>query len=170
MGKFNSDDHYNYFYRQESLKRNGVALIVNKRVWNVACGCSLQNSRMILVRFQGRPFSITVIQVCAPITDASEAEVDQFSEDLLRTNSKKRCPFHHRGLECKNRKSRDTWSNRQVGPGSTKWGRVKANRVSRECTGHSKHLFQQPRRWLYMWISPDSQYWNQIDYVLCSQR
>ena len=87
-----------------------------------------------------------------------------------RTNSKKRCPFHHRGLECKNRKSRDTWSNRQVWPGSTKWGRAKVNRVSRERTGHSKHLFQQPKRWLYMWTSPDSRYWNQIDYVLCSQR
>ena len=60
-----------------------------------------------------------------------------------RTNTNKRCPFHHRGLECKNRKSRDTWSDRQVWPESTKWSRVKANRVSREHTGHSKQLFQQ---------------------------
>ena len=89
MGKFNSDDHYNYFCGQESLRRNGGALIVNKRVWNVACGCSLQNSRMISVRIQGKPFSITVIEACAPITDASEAEVDQFYEDLLLELQKK---------------------------------------------------------------------------------
>ena len=120
MGEFNSDNHYIYYYGQESLRRNEVALIVNKRVQNAVLGCNLKNDRMISVHFQGKPFNITVIQVCASITYAKEAEVDQFSEDLLRTNSKKRCPFHHRGLECKNRKSRDTWSNRQVGPGSTK--------------------------------------------------
>ena len=89
-----------------------------------------------------------------------------------RTNTKKiRCPFHHRGLECKSRKSRDTWSNRQVWIWSTKWSRAKAIRVlPRECTGHSNTLFQQHKRQLYMWTSSDGQYWNQIDYILCSWR
>ena len=65
MGEFNSDDHYIYYCGQESLRRNGVAIIVNKRVRNAVLGCSLKNDRMISVRFQGKPFSITAIQVCA---------------------------------------------------------------------------------------------------------
>ena len=85
------------------------------------------------------------------------------------TKKKKKCLFHHRGLECKSRKSKDTWNNRQVWPWSTKWSRAKANRVlPRECTGHSKHPLPQHKRWLYTWSSPDGQYWNQIDYILCS--
>ena len=88
-----------------------------------------------------------------------------------RVNTKKRCPFHHRGLECKSRKSRDTWSNGQIWPWNTKWSREKANRVlPREHTGHSKHHFQQHKRRLYIWTSPDGQHQNQIDYILCSQR
>ena len=67
MGKFNSDDHYIYYCGQESLRRNGVAIIVNKRVQNTVLGCNLKNDRMISVRFQGKPFSITVIQVYAPV-------------------------------------------------------------------------------------------------------
>ena len=82
MGEFNSDDHYIYYWGQESLRRNGVALIVNKRVWNAVLRCNLKNDRMISVHFQGKPFSITVIQVYGPTTDAKEAEVDQFYEDL----------------------------------------------------------------------------------------
>ena len=78
MGEFNSDDHYIYHCGQESLRRNGVAIIVNKRVWNAALGCILKNNRMISVRFQGKPFNITVIQVCAPTSNAEEAEVEQF--------------------------------------------------------------------------------------------
>ena len=72
MGKFNSDDHYIYYYGQESLRRNGVALIVNKRVHNAALGCSLNNDRKISIHFPGKPFSITVIQVFAAIIDAKE--------------------------------------------------------------------------------------------------
>ena len=68
MGEFNSDDHYIYYYGQESLRRNGVALVENKRVQNAVLGCNLKNNRMISVHFQGKPFSITVIQVYAPIT------------------------------------------------------------------------------------------------------
>ena len=115
MGEFNSDDHYIYFCEQESLRRNGVALLVNKRVRNVVLGCTLKNDKMISVCFQGKPFNITVIQVYAPTSKAEEAEVEQFYEDLqdlLELTPKKRCPFHYRGLEWKNRESRNTWSNR----------------------------------------------------------
>ena len=82
MGKFNSDDHYNYYCGEESLRRNGVALIVNKRVQNAALGCSLVNDRMISVLFQGKPFNTTVIQVYALTSNAKEAEVEWFYEDL----------------------------------------------------------------------------------------
>ena len=88
-----------------------------------------------------------------------------------RSNTKKRHPFHHRGLECKSRKSRDTWNNRPAWPWSTKWSRIKANRVlPRERTGRSKHLLSTTQRWLYTWTSPDAQYQNQIVYILCSRR
>ena len=82
MGEFNSDAHYIHDYGQESLRRNGVAIIVNKRVQNAVLGCNLKNNRTISVRFQGKPFSITVIQVRALSSNAEEAEVEQFYEDL----------------------------------------------------------------------------------------
>ena len=82
MSGFNSDDHCIYYCGQESLRRNGVAIIVNKRVWNAVLGCSLKNDRMISVCFQGKPFNITVIQVYAPTSNAEEAEVEWFYEDL----------------------------------------------------------------------------------------
>ena len=82
MGEFNSDDHYIYYCGQESLRRNGVAIMVNKRVQNAVLGCNLKNDRMISVHFQGKPFNITVIQVYAPTSNAEEAEVEQFYEDL----------------------------------------------------------------------------------------
>ena len=81
MGGFNSDDHYIYYCGQESLGRNGVAIIVNKRVQNAVLGCNLKNDRMISVSFQSKPFNITVIQVYAPTTNAEEAEVQWFLED-----------------------------------------------------------------------------------------
>ena len=81
MGEFNSDDHYINYCGQESLRRNGVALIVNKRVQNAVLGYNLKNDRMISVRFQGKPFNITVIQVYA-LTSNAEAEVEWFYEDL----------------------------------------------------------------------------------------
>ena len=77
-GEFNSDDHYIYYCGQESLRRNGVALIVNKKVQNTVLGYNLKNDRMICVRFQGKPFNITVIQVYAPIPNAKKVEVEQF--------------------------------------------------------------------------------------------
>ena len=76
MGEFNSDDHYIYYCGQESLRRNGVATMANKRVRNAVLGCNLKNDRMISVRFQGKPFSITVIQAYAPTSNAEEAEVE----------------------------------------------------------------------------------------------
>ena len=82
MGEFNSDDHYIYYCGQESLRRNGVAIIVNKRVQNAVLGCNLKNDRMISVCFQGKPFNITVIQVYAPTSNAEEAEVERLYKDL----------------------------------------------------------------------------------------
>ena len=82
MGEFNSDDHYIYCCGQERLRRNGVAIIVNKRVWNAVLGCNLKNDRMIFVRFQGKPFNITVSQVYAPTSNTEEPEVEWFYEDL----------------------------------------------------------------------------------------
>ena len=81
-GEFNSDDHYIYYCGQESLKRNGVAIMVNRRVRNAVLGCSLKNNRMISVHFQGKPFNIMVIQVYAPTSNAEEAEVEQCYKDL----------------------------------------------------------------------------------------
>ena len=101
VGEFNSHDHYIYYCRQESLRRNGVAITVNKKVQNAVLGCSLKNDRMISVCFQGKPFNITVIQVYAPTRNAEEAEVERFYEDLQdlleltpspHPPQKKRCP------------------------------------------------------------------------------
>ena len=82
MGEFNSDDHYIYYCGQESLRRNGVATMVNRRVRNAVLGCNLKNDRMISVHFQGKPFNITVIQVYASTSNAEEPEVERFYEDL----------------------------------------------------------------------------------------
>ena len=82
MGEFNSDDHYIYYCGQETLRRNGVAIMVNKRVRNAVLGCNLKNNRMIYVRFQGKPFSIRVIQVYAPSSNTVKADVEWLCEDL----------------------------------------------------------------------------------------
>ena len=126
MGEFNSDNHYIFYCGHESLRRNGVAIIVKKRFQNAVLGCNLKNDRMVSLCFQGKPFTITVIQVYAPTSNAEEAEVDLCSEDLqdllelITPPPKKRCPFHYRGLESKSRKTRETRSNRQIWPWSTK--------------------------------------------------
>ena len=120
---------------------------------------------MISVRFQGKPFNITIIQVYALTSNAEEVEIEWFYEDLqdlLELTPPKKGPFHYRGLECKSRKSRDTWSNRQICPWSTKQSRSKANRVlPRERTGHSKHPLPTTReKTLHMditrWSTPKS--------------
>ena len=152
----------------------GWISLQSKGLSNAVVGCNLKNNRMISVLFQGKPFIITVIQACASATNAKEAEVELFCEDLqdlLELTPKNRCPFHNMALECKSRESRETWSNRQVWPWSTKWSRANANRVlpsNRLVVANT--LFQKHKRRLYTWTSPDGQYQNQIDCILCSQR
>ena len=118
---------------------------------------------MISVHFQGKPFNITVIQVYAPTSNAEEAEVEQFYEDLQDllelTNTQTRCPFHYRGLESKSRKSRSTWSNRQMWP----WNADEAGqRLIEFCQENAlviaNTFFQQHKRRLYTWTSPDGQH------------
>ena len=149
--------------------------MVNKRVWNAVLGCNLKTDRMISVRFQGKPFNITVIQVYAPTSNAEESEVERFYEDLQdlldltrKKKKKKRCPFHYRGLECKGRNSRKTWSNRQIWPWNMEWSRAKTNRVlPRKCTCHSKHpLPTKQEKTLHMditrWSTPKSDWLNSL--------
>ena len=96
MGEFNSDDHYIYYCGQESLRRNGVAIIVNKRVQNAVPGCRLKNDRMISICFQSKPFNITVIQVYVLTSNTEEAEAEWFNDDLQepsRTNTPQKMPF-----------------------------------------------------------------------------
>ena len=121
MGEFNSDDHYIYYCGQDSLRRNGVAIMVNKRVRNAVLGCNLKNDRIISVRFQGKSFNITVIQVYAPTSNAEEAEVEWFYEDLqdlLELTPKKDVLCIIGDWNAKVRKSRNTWSNRKIWPWS----------------------------------------------------
>ena len=117
MGEFHSDDEHIHYCGQESLKRNGVAIIVNKRVPNAILRCSLKKDRTISFCFQGKPFYITVIQVYALTSNAEEAEVEWFYEDLknlLELIPKKDVLFIIGDWECKGRKSRATWSSRQI--------------------------------------------------------
>ena len=174
MGEFNPDDHYIYYYGQESLRTNGVALIVNKGVWNSVLGCNLKSDKMISVCFQGKPFSITIIQVYAPTTNDKEAEIEWFCEDLqdlIELTPQKDVLFII-----------GDW-NAKVGsqkiPGVTgKFGLGVQNEVGKRLTEFCQEntlvrentLNQQQKKWLYTWISLDGQYQNQIDYILCSQR
>ena len=148
--------------------------MVNKRVWNAVLGCSLKNDRMISVRFQGKPFNITVIQVYAPTSNAEEAEVERLYEDLqdiLELIPKKHVLFIVGDWNEK------VWS--QDIPGVTgKFGLGVKNearqRLTEFCQENSlviaNTLFQQHKGRLYTWTSPNGQYRNQIDYILCSQR
>ena len=134
--------------------------MVNKRVRNAVLGCSLKNDRMLSFRFQGKPFNITVIQVYDSTSNAEEADVDWFYEDLhntspFRTNTQKRCPFHYRGLECKSRKSRNTWSNRQM---QNEAGQRLIEFCQENALVIANTLFQQHKRRLYTWTSPDGQH------------
>ena len=116
MGEFNSNDHYFDYGGQANLRRNGLAIMVNKRVQNAVAGSNLKNYRMISFCFQGKPFNITVIQVCATTSNDEKAEVERIYEDRqdLLELTHKRCPLSYSGLECKSRKSRNTWSNRKI--------------------------------------------------------
>ena len=148
----------------EDPLEEGVAIMVNKRVQNAVLGCKLKNDRMISVRFQGKPFNITVIQVYAPTSNWRSWSwmVLWRPTRCSRTNTPKRCPFHYRGLEFKSRKSRNTWNNRLIWLWSMEWSRAKANRVlPREWTGYSKYpLPTTQRKTLHMditrWSTPKS--------------
>ena len=161
---------------KKSHKRNEVALIVNKRAWNAILGCSFKNDRMILVCFQGKPFSNTAIQVYVPTTDAEGDEVDQFffkwrPTRPSRTNTKKRFPFHHRGLECKSRNSRDTGVTGKFGHGVQNEAGQRLTEFGQENTlVVANILFQQHKKWLYTWTPPHGQHQSQTDYIICSQR
>ena len=161
MGEFNPDDHYIYYCGQESLRRNGVALTVNKRVQNVVLGCNLKNDRMISVCFQGRPFNITVIQVYAPTGNAEEGEVEWFYEDLqdlLELTPKKDVLFIKRDWNAK--------VGSQEIPGVTgKFGLRLQNEAGQRLTEFCQEnalviantVFQHHKRRLYTWTSPDGQ-------------
>ena len=171
MGEFNSGDHYIYYCGQESLGRNGVALIVNHRVWNVILGYSPKNDRIIPC-FQDKPFSITVIQVYAPSTNAEEAE--WFYEDLqdfLELTPKKDVLFIIGDWDAK------VWS-QEIHRLTGKFGLGVQNEAGQRLIEFCQEnalvientLLQQPKRWLYTRTSPGGQNLNQIDYILCSQR
>src|SRR5574341_671089 len=174
MGKFNSDDHYIYYCVQESLRRNGVAIIVNKRVRNPILGYNLKNDRMISVLFQGKPFNIMVIQVYAPTSNTEEFEVERFYKDLkdlLELTPPKDVLFII-GVWNAKVESQET-------PGVTgKFGLgvqdEAGQRLIEFCQENTliitNTFFQQHKRRLYTWTSPDGQPQNQIDYILCSQR
>ena len=158
MGEFNSDDHYIYYCGQKSLRRNGVTIRGNKRVRSAVLGCNLKNNRMISVCFQGKPFNITVIQAYAPTTDA---KVEWFYEDLqdLLELTPKKMSFSSYGTGMQNRKSRDTWNNRQVWLGvQTEAGQRLTEYCQENTLVIANTLFQQHKSQLYTWTSPDSQY------------
>uniref|UniRef100_A0A8B9WWY7 Endonuclease/exonuclease/phosphatase domain-containing protein n=1 Tax=Bos mutus grunniens TaxID=30521 RepID=A0A8B9WWY7_BOSMU len=174
MGEFNSDDHYIYYCGQESLRRSGVAIMVNKRVRDAVVGCNLKNDRMISLCFQGKPFNIIVIQVYAPTSNAEEPEAEQFYEDLqdlLELTPKRDVLFIIGNWNAK--------VGSQETPGVTgKFGLGIWNEAGQRqiefCQENTlviaNTLFQQHKRQLYTWTSPDGQHQNQIDYILCSQR
>ena len=143
MGDSNSHDHYIYYCGQESLRRNGVALIVNKRVRNAVPRFNLKHNRVISVCFQGKPFNITIIQVYAPTTNAKEAEVEWFYEDLqdlLELTPPKDVFFIIGDWNTKVGSQEIPGVTGKFGLGVQKQSRSKANRVlPRERTGHSKH-------------------------------
>ena len=162
MGEFNSDDHYVYYCGQESLRRNRVAIIVNKRIQNTVLGHNLKNDIMISVHFQGKPFNITVIQVYAPTSNTEEAEAERFYEDLqdlLELTPKKDVLFIIGDLDAK--------VGSQETPGVTgKFGLRVQNEAGQRLTELCQEnapviantLFQQYKRRLYPWTSPDGQH------------
>ena len=161
MGEFNSDDHFISYCGQESLRRNGIAIIVNKRVRNAVLGCSLKNDRMISVRFQDKPFNIMVIQVYALTSNTEEAEVEWFYEDLqgLLELAPKDVHFILGDWNAK--------VGSQETPGVTgKFGLGIQNEAGQRLTEFCQEnalviantLFQQHKRRLYTWTSPDGQH------------
>ena len=164
MGEFNSDDHYIYYCGQESLRRNGVAIIINKRVQNAVLGCNLKNDRTISVCFQGRPFTITVIQVYAPTSNTEEAEVEEFYEDLqglLELTPRKDVLFIIGDWNAKVGSQETPGVTGKFGLGIRNEAGQRLIVLPRECTGHSKHpLPTTQEKTLHMditrWSTPKS--------------
>ena len=157
MGELNSDDHYIYYCGQESLRRNGVAIIVNKRVQNAVLGCNLKNDRMISVCFQGKPFNIAVIQVYASTSTAEKAEVEWFYEDLqdlLELTPPKNILFIIGDWNKKVGSQETPGVTGKFSLGVQNEAGKKANRVlPREHTGHSKYPLLKHKRRLHMHIT-----------------
>ena len=142
MGEFNSDDRYIYYCGQKSLRRNGVAIMVNKRVQNAVLGCNLKNDRMISVHLQDKPFSITVIQVYAPTSNTEETEVESFYEDLqdlLELTPKKDVLFIIGDWNAKVGSQEIPGVTGKFGLGVQNEAGQRLTVLPRECTGHSKH-------------------------------
>ena len=162
MDEFNSDDHYIYSFGQESLGRNGVPIIVNKKAQNAVLGCNFKNDRMISVHSQGKPFNNTVTQVYAPTSNAEEAEVEWFSEDLhdlLELTPKKDVFFVIGDWNAKVGRKEIPGVTAKFGLGEQKEA---GQRLTEFCQENTlvivNTLFQQHKRRLYTWTSPDGQY------------
>ena len=157
MVEFNSEDHYIYDCGQESLRRNGVAIMVNKIVQNEVLGCNLKNDRMISVHFQGKPFNITVIQAYAPNSNAEEAEVERFYEDLqdlLELTPQKDVLFIIGDWNAKAGSRETPGVTGKFGPGIQNEAGERLRVLPREYTGHSKHpLPTTQEKTLYMDIT-----------------
>ena len=159
MGEFNSDDHYTYYCGQESLRRNRVAIMVNNRVRNAVLGSNLKNDRMITIRFQGKPFNIKVIQAYAPTRNTEEAEVERFYEDLqdlLELTPKKDVLFIIGDWNAKVGSQETPGVTGKFGLGV--WNKA-GQRLTEVCQENAlviaNTLFQQHKRRLYTWTSPD---------------
>ena len=162
MGEFNSDDHYINYCGQESLRENGVAIIVNKRVRDAVLGCNLKNNRMISVHFQGKTFNITVIQVYAPTSNAEEAEFEQFYEDLqdlLELTPTKDVLFIIGDWNAKVGSQETPGETGKFGLGvQNEAGQVLTEFYQENAVVIANTYFQQHKRQLYTWTSPDGQY------------
>ena len=154
MDDFNSDDHYIYYCGQDSLRRNGVAILVNKRVQNAVLGFNLKNDRIISVCFEGKPFNITVIQAYAPTSNAEEVEVEWFYEDLqdiLELTPKKDVLFIISDWNAKEEVKKHLGIQNEA-------GQRLINFCQENTLGIANTLFQQHKRRLYIWTSPDGQH------------
>ena len=173
MGDCTSGDHYIYYCGQESLRKNGVAIIVNRRFQNAVLGCNLKNNRMISVQFQGKPFNITVIQVYASTSNAEEAEVERFYEDLqdlLELTPKTDVLFIIGDWNAKVGSQETPGVTGELGLGvRNEAGQRLIEFCQENALVIANTLFQQHKSRPCTWTSPDGQHQNQIGYILCSQ-
>ena len=164
MGQFNTKDHYIYYLGQEFLRRNGVAIIANKRVWNAVLGFNLKNDRMISVHFQGKPFNITVIQVYVPTNNAEEAEAEQFYEDLqdlLELTPKEDVLFIIGDWNAKVGSQETPGVTGKFGLGvHNEAGQMLIEFCQENAIVIANTLFQQKKRRFYTWKLSDGQYRN----------